>query len=241
MISSGVPSREHRALHQHGDLLGEAEHHVHVVLDDQNGDVGVEAGHDVEDQMAFRRRHAGRRLVEQQHARALRQRDGDLDQALAAIWQFAHQLERVVGQPQRVEMIERLVEDRALGADRAPEIVGVAVALGDHHADVLQNGQPAEQLVDLEGAREPAARALGLRQLAVISTPSSTTRPEDGLSAPVIRLTSVVLPAPFGPISARRAPRSSVRLTSRVTRSAPKLRLRPLHLKGGASRAHPLY
>ncbi len=61
----------------------------------------------------------------------------------------------------------------------------------------------------------------------VMSSPFSMMRPDDGESAPVIRLTSVVLPAPFGPISARRAPRSSVRLTSCVTCSAPKLRLSP--------------
>ena len=42
--------------------------------------------------MALRARHAGRRLVEQQHARALSQRDRDLDQPLAAVGQFAHQL-----------------------------------------------------------------------------------------------------------------------------------------------------
>ena len=70
------------------------------MLDDQDGDVGVERGHHVENEMAFRRRHAGGRLVEQQHARLLRERDGDFDQALAAIGQFAHQLERIVGEPQ---------------------------------------------------------------------------------------------------------------------------------------------
>src|SRR5437016_5975532 len=61
----------------------------------------------------------------------------------------------------------------------------------------------------------------------VMSSPSSSTCPADGLSAPVMRLTSVVLPAPFGPISARRAPRSRVSSMSRATRSAPKLLLRP--------------
>ena len=35
----------------------------------------------------------------------------------------------------------------------------------------------------------------------------------------------VVLPAPFGPISACRAPSSSVKVTSRVARSAPKFLL----------------
>ena len=36
---------------------------------------------------------------------------------------------------------------------------------------------------------------------------------------------NVVLPAPFGPISAWRAPSSNAKLTSRVARSAPKLLL----------------
>ena len=42
--------------------------------------------------MAFRARHAGRRLVEQQEFRPLRQRDRDFDQPLAAIGQFRHRL-----------------------------------------------------------------------------------------------------------------------------------------------------
>ena len=125
---------------------------------------GSSARHHVENEMAFRGRHARRRLVEQQHARALRQRDRDLHQTLAAIGQFAHQLERVVDQPQRVEMIERLVDHRALGAGGAPEIVAVAVALADGHAEIFQHRQPAEQLIDLEGARQPAPRPLGLRR-----------------------------------------------------------------------------
>jgi hypothetical protein len=154
--------REHGALHQHGDLLGEAEHHIHVVLDDQHGDVGIEAGDHIEDEMALRGRHAGRRLVEQQHARPLGERNRDLDQALAAIGQLTHQLERIVDQPQRFQVIERLVDHRSLGAGRTPEIVVLAIAFADGHADVFQNRQPAEELIDLEGARQAAPGADGL-------------------------------------------------------------------------------
>src|SRR5262245_37769520 len=39
-----------------------------------------------------------------------------------------------------------------------------------------------------------------------MSCPSSRMRPAVGLSTPVSRLTTVVLPAPFGPINAWRAP-----------------------------------
>src|ERR1700730_17567068 len=47
-------------------------------------------------------------------------------------------------------------------------------------------------------------------------------RPAVGFSTPVRRLTSVVLPAPFGPISAWRAPRSTCRETSLAATMPPK-------------------
>jgi hypothetical protein len=39
-----------------------------------------------------------------------------------------------------------------------------------------------------------------------MSCPNSSTRPELGGKSPQIRLNSVVLPAPFGPSTARRSP-----------------------------------
>ena len=38
-ISSGVPSARNRPLVHHDDAVGVAEYHVHVVLDDDRGDV----------------------------------------------------------------------------------------------------------------------------------------------------------------------------------------------------------
>src|SRR3569623_3175939 len=45
---------ENRAGHQHGYLAREAEHDVHVVLDDQDGDVAIETRDDVEDKLRLR-------------------------------------------------------------------------------------------------------------------------------------------------------------------------------------------
>src|SRR5215510_11758399 len=45
--------RENRALHQHRDFPGKAEHDVHVMLDNEHRDVGVERGHHIEDEMGF--------------------------------------------------------------------------------------------------------------------------------------------------------------------------------------------
>src|SRR5215470_11855647 len=54
-----------------------------------------------------------------------------------------------------------------------------------------------------------------------MSCPNSTIEPLSGCSSPVIRLNSVVLPAPFGPMINRRSPGAIDRLTSAVTRSPP--------------------
>src|ERR1700688_4982450 len=54
----------------------------------------------------------------------------------------------------------------------------------------------------------------------VTSWPSTIMRPPVGGSAPAMALNSVVLPAPLGPIMARRWPRGTVRLTPSTARKA---------------------
>src|SRR5512145_334941 len=88
---------QHRALDHYGDRASEAEHQVHVVLDDQHGDAGGKTVDHLEDDGALVGRHACRRLVEQQHLGPQAQRDGDLDQALAAVGELFDQLRCVVG------------------------------------------------------------------------------------------------------------------------------------------------
>src|SRR5207237_574569 len=67
-------------------------------------------------------------------------------------------------------------------------------------------------------------RRLGTR---VMSRSKSVTEPASGASSPVIRLKSVVLPAPLGPMMSRRSPGSTTRLTPEVTRSPPNDLSRP--------------
>src|SRR5438034_4866890 len=61
-------------------------------------------------------------------------------------------------------------------------------------------------------------RWLGTR---VMSRPKSVMEPASGESSPVMRLKSVVLPSPFGPMIRRRSPGSTVRSTASVTRRPP--------------------
>src|SRR5207302_6962434 len=55
----------------------------------------------------------------------------------------------------------------------------------------------------------------------VMSRSKSVMAPRSGRSSPVMRLNSVVLPAPLGPMISRRSPGSTSRSTDDVTRSPP--------------------
>jgi hypothetical protein len=68
---------QHAPAHQHDDAAREAEHQAHVVLDEEHRDVARQAGDGGENAGAFFARHAGGRLVEQQHLRLGRERERD--------------------------------------------------------------------------------------------------------------------------------------------------------------------
>src|SRR5262245_16066511 len=61
----------------------------------------------------------------------------------------------------------------------------------------------------------------------VTSSPKNRTRPAVAGKSPVITLNSVVLPAPFAPITARRSPAATENETFSIARSAPKARVTP--------------
>ena len=56
----------------------------------------------------------------------------------------------------------------------------------------------------------------------VTSSPSNMMRPDVGVRKPLIRLKNVVLPAPFGPMTARSSPGSTVIDTSSTATRLPK-------------------
>src|SRR5215469_183868 len=69
--------------------------------------------------------------------------------------------------------------------------------------------------------RASPSRARRAVDSSVMSRPSNTIRPASGLSSPVSCPTSVVLPAPFGPMSAWVSPLRIASVTSSVATSAP--------------------
>src|SRR5688500_11529039 len=69
-----------------------------------------------------------------------------------------------------------------------------------------------------------------------MASPAKITSPALGRSTLVIRLKTVDLPAPLGPITARISPRSTVKSTPSTATSAPKRRTSPLHSSSGTRR-----
>src|SRR5690348_6839065 len=68
----------------------------------------------------------------------------------------------------------------------------------------------------------------------VMSRPPSSTRPAVGCKCPVMRLNSVDLPAPFGPMTAAIWPSATARLTSATARKPAKDLLSPCTSSTGA-------
>src|SRR5882757_8614877 len=81
-----------------------------------------------------------------------------------------------------------------------------------------------------------ARRWIGSR---VTSSPPNTILPESGLSRPEIWLIKVVLPAPFGPITACNSPGRTSSVTSSVTRSPPKFLVSPSMRSTASATDHP--
>src|SRR6266508_6243008 len=69
--------------------------------------------------------------------------------------------------------------------------------------------------------------------------PSTSISPEVGRRNPVIRLNTVVLPAPLGPMSPRISPASTVKEKRSTARSPPKSRVRSLTVRSAMAPRSP--
>jgi len=82
------PFGQHRAALQHGDGVGNGRHHVHVVLDHQDGAIGRHFLGQAGDTVDVFMPHALGRLVEQHQFRIERQGGSDFKRALAPVGQL---------------------------------------------------------------------------------------------------------------------------------------------------------
>src|SRR5437879_3839100 len=75
--------------------------------------------------------------------------------------------------------------------------------------------------------------------MVVTSSPPNMILPASGLSSPEIWLISVVLPAPFGPMTACNSPGRTSSVTPSVTRNPPKFLVSPSMRSTGSATDHP--
>jgi len=140
-------------------------------------------------------------LVQQQHARLLRERHGDLDAALLAVRTWAMGRAAAASRPTRASTARASHRTMPAGAEHAPARARKAE---ERKRDVVLERVVREERDDLVGAREPGAAAPGREARDV----RAEERDAPGVAREIAgeRLKSVVLPAPFGPIIRRRSP-----------------------------------
>ena len=179
----------------------------HVVLDEQDRDLELVAqpadeAHQVE---RLLRVHAGGGFVEQQQLRPGRQRARDLQPALAAVGQARRGLAGDAIEVEDLQQLHRLFGGLAFLAMVA---AGAEHRVGEHLVaaqmmrgqDVLEDGHVGEEPNVLKRPRDAELRDL-IRLLAVDAHAVENDFAFGRVVRPVSRLKTVVLPAPFGPIS----------------------------------------
>ena len=129
------------------------------MLDQEHGDVARQRGDGGEDVVALAFGNAGGGLVQQQHARLGGNRDRDLQQALLAVGQGRGELVHDVEQMEAFEIFGDLGVDVVAGAHAAPPVAAAAEPFRYREPDGLERRQIGIELVDLEGARQPAQHA----------------------------------------------------------------------------------
>ena len=153
---SAEPCDQHPALAHHRDLVGEGEHPVDVVLDQDHRHLGGEAPDQADDALALGGGEAGERLVEQQDPGPGGQRHADLEQALAAVGELidARRLEPL--EAEELDQRAGLLGDPLVVVRGAPEIEAAGIGGLDAEADVLAHRKAREQVGDLERAGDAA-------------------------------------------------------------------------------------
>ena len=149
----------------------------------------------VDDRRLRRHIHAGERLVEQDHAPALRERAREKHALLLPAGQLA---DLPVAEIHHADALETFLRDPSILRARDPQEIHVAVAAHHHHVPHADRETP----VDLLALRHVGDQIALLRS-GDIRPPRLAPRRGAGWTKPMIALNSVDLPLPFTPTSAQ--------------------------------------
>ena len=151
---------------QHRNFVGDVEHHVHVVLDQQDRELGIELHQKLGHLGRFARRQAGGGLVEQQDFRIAGEAEHDFELALLAVREIADLDILAVEEVGLFEQMMGLVVDFLVRRQEAPHHEFRRPQALDRQQHIVEHGQFGKQAGDLEGARHaergaPVARPVG--------------------------------------------------------------------------------
>ena len=160
---------------QNGDAVRQLHDHLHVVLDDQDGEILGDAAHQLHGVVRFRGAHAGGRLIEAQQLRLGGERDADLEVALLAVREIGGQLIGLVEQAHGLQHGFGLADDVVIVAVVLEHAPAVPPRLrGDAH--VLERGGIGEDVGDLVGAGDALLRdAIGRQPGDVLAVEDDAT------------------------------------------------------------------
>ena len=175
---SGVPSHEQRAVDEHRDAVGEAEDEVHVVLDQQHRDV---AGSAATMSRISWRSSSGTPAAGSSSSSTLRlaRRARGRSPAGAACRRAATDVASPItsARPKRSRRsAASSTTSRARRRAAATTALPVPSRSETASADGLQRRQVGEELVDLEGARQPARARARAAPASVMSSPVQEDR-----------------------------------------------------------------
>ncbi len=138
---------------QDGNFRRHVEHHVHVMLDQQDGEMRIELHQELRHLGGLARRQAGGRFVEQQDFRIAGESEHDLELALLAMRQVAHLGVLAVEEARLLEQLMGLVVHVPIRGHEPPHDELRRAQTLDTEDHVVEHGQLRKQAGDLEGAR----------------------------------------------------------------------------------------
>ena len=223
-ISLGCPVGQDRPLVHRDDARAVREDDVHVVLDDDRGDPS-RAHHlrdDVHDRRLLARADAARRLVEEQELGAERVGDRDVEELALALGEAAREHARL-GQRARTAGARPWPRSRtARPSRRARRAAGSCPPARRWTAPRCRAAESWSKRLTSWKLRAMPAAIFSWMLAPVMSASRKRIVPESGWMSPLIRLTSVVLPAPLEPMSASTSPSRTVKSTWSTACVSPK-------------------
>src|SRR5215472_5833938 len=150
------PVGEESAFMHHDDAVRVAEHHVHVVLDDnrRHGAGAHDRRHGIHDLRLLARAHPARRLVEKEQFWAQRIGHGNVEQLALALRQAASRHAALAVETEPAEHVEGLAADVLVVVRKRRDPCDLALAREDRQRNIVENAKPVEQIDDLEAASD---------------------------------------------------------------------------------------